>query len=68
MCLFARRLSALLVQMAFLVGMYRVPPELVVNSYQTGVPFVPAPLYNWAQKGPKDVSANGNVEKACAAK
>ena len=49
--------------MAFLVDMYEVPPELVVNSDQTGVAFVPAPQHNWAQKGTKDVSANGYGEK-----
>ena len=49
--------------MAFLVDMYEVPPELVVNSDQTGVPFVPAPQYDWAQTGTKDVSANGYGEK-----
>ena len=49
--------------MAFLVDMYEVPPELVVNSDQTVVPFVPAPQYNWAQTGNKDVSANGYGEK-----
>ena len=49
--------------MAFLVDMYEIPDALVVNSDQTGVPFVPAPNYTWAPKGAKDVSVNGFGEK-----
>jgi hypothetical protein len=50
-------------QLAFLVDKYDIPPELVLNSDQTGVPFVPAPQYQWAPKGSKDVSVNGFGEK-----
>ena len=34
-----------------------------MNLDQTGVPFVPAPQYLWAQTGAKDVSVNGFGEK-----
>jgi hypothetical protein len=53
----------LLVQLAFLSDLYDVPPELVANSDQTGVPLVPSSNYQWARKGSKDVSVNGFEEK-----
>jgi hypothetical protein len=50
-------------QMAYLADLYDVPPELVMNFEQTGVPFVQAPKYHWTSKGLKDVSVNGFGEK-----
>lgn len=51
------------VQVAFVVDVHQIPPELVVNSDQTAVCFVNAPVYQWAVKGSKDVSVTGFADK-----
>jgi hypothetical protein len=50
-------------QIAFLVDLYDIPAELVVNSDQTGIPLVPSSDYTRAPKGAKDVSTHGHGDK-----
>ena len=50
-------------QLASLVNAHSVPPELVLNTDQTGVHLVPNTQYQRATTGVKDVSCNGSGEK-----
>lgn len=50
-------------QVTLVVHTHNIPPDLVINSDQTGMPLVPSPQYTRAPKGALDVTVNGYGEK-----
>jgi hypothetical protein len=50
-------------QATFVIHTNNIPPSLVINSDQTGLPTIPSPQYSRAPRGAKDVSVNGYGEK-----
>jgi hypothetical protein len=55
----SRLTYAFLMQIAYLADIHKIPAELLINWYQTGVPLTPASNYTRAPKGATQVTAAG---------
>lgn len=53
----------LVLQACFLINTHQIPPEMFINSDQTGVPLTPSSNYTRAPKGAKDVTNTGYGDK-----